>query len=179
MASDRSGPFEGCRPPHPPTPRVSSYSTTRAFIRPQQHNNTAAWAKSENKEAAVIHFLKSPLFFSSEGIIWAVERGNPYFARINFPRRFVRVMLQRVHHEKYICFPAAVPSKTAEGRRVDLLQPFVSLAWQRPLCQCKCGGASPPAHPRGLSPSFINNRDEPVAIGINAAFIRVLAARRG
>lgn len=122
--------------------------------------------------------MKSPLFFFSEWIIWAVERGNPYFARINFPHRFVRVMLQRVHHEKYICFPAALPSKTAEGRHVDLLQPFVSLAWQRPLCQCKCGGASPPPSP-AVSPSFINDRDEPVAIGINAAFIRVLAAWRG
>lgn len=72
-------------PRTPKPPRVSSYSTTRAFIRPRQHNNTAAWAKSENKEAAVIYFWKALFFFFSERIIWAVERGNPFFACINFP----------------------------------------------------------------------------------------------
>lgn len=84
-------------------------------------------------------------------------------------------MHQHVRHEKYICFPSALPSKTAEGRPVDLLQPFVWLAWQRPLCQGKCGGASRPRSPL----TFINNWDEPVAMGINAAFIQVALARRG
>lgn len=119
---------------HPPPPthtrtlQVSTYSTTRAFVRPRQRNNTAAGPKSENKEPSVIYF-SIPLFSRpSQQIIWAVECGNPYFACINFPGPFVHVMLQRVHHEKNICFPSASPSRTAEGRPADLLRPFV---WAR------------------------------------------------
>lgn len=148
MASDRSDPFEGYRPYQPP-PRYQ-VTARRGHSSGRSSTTTPPPGLKRKTKKPLLFISEKPSFFFSEGIIWAVERGNPYFARINFPRRFVRVMLQRVHHEKYICFPAALPSKTAEGRHVDLLQPFVSLAWQRPLCQCKCGGAPPPQPPRSL-----------------------------
>lgn len=154
MASDRSGPFEGCRPyrPAPPSPPGYQVTARRGHSSGRGSTTTPPPGLNRKTKKPLLFISEKPSFFFSRSGSFGPSNAEIHSLRASIsPRRFVRVMLQRVHHEKYICFPAGLPSKTAEGRLVDLLQPFVSLAWQHPLCQWKCGGASPLPTPRGLS----------------------------